>query len=469
MLSRAAILALLASAAVAGVLAGSASAGPMRTGIVEPQHFGAGNPVAFDRTKATGASVVRLIMQWNGVAQTGPPADPTNPADPSYDWAPFDSQARLAAERNLDIIAVIIGAPKWAEGAGSGPVGGVRPNPMALGHFAMAAARRYSGSFAGLPRIRNWQVWNEPNRTYFLMPQFERGVMVSAPHYRAMVNAVAASVKRVNAGNLVVAGGLAPLGQPGKPAPLAFMREMLCVSRTLARSCDLRARPAMFDVWSHHPYTSGGPTHSAQARDDVALGDLPEMRQVLRAAARLGHVRSARPLQFWVTEFSWDTSPPDPRAVGMALHARWTAEALYRMWQNGVSLVTWFRIQDDSLAATPYQSGFYTVAGARKRSFTAFRFPLVAFTKSNGVYVWGRTPTSRSASVVVEIKSGRRWRRLGTVRAPGSGVFQKTFRTPYRKGSVRARAVGEVSLPFSLTPVRNRYVNPFGCGGGIPC
>jgi hypothetical protein len=24
-------------------------------------------------------------------------------------------------------------------------------------------------------------------------------------------------------------------------------------------------------------------------------------------------------------------------------------------------------------------------------------------------------------------------------------------------------------LPFSLTPVRNRYVNPFGCGGAIRC
>jgi hypothetical protein len=174
-------------------------------------------------------------------------------------------------------------------------------------------------------------------------------------------------------------------------------------------------------------------------------------------------------MQFWVTEFSWDSKPPDPRALPASLHARWTSEALYRMWQNGVSVVAWFRIQDDPLRETPYQSGFWTETGAQKRSLTAFRFPVVGFKRKTGVYVWGRTPTSRGARVLVELKVGSRWRRLGTIRAAGSGIFTKTFRTPYRQGAVRARAVGEISLPFSLAFVGNRYVNPFGCGGGIPC
>ena len=174
-------------------------------------------------------------------------------------------------------------------------------------------------------------------------------------------------------------------------------------------------------------------------------------------------------MQFWVTEFGWDSKPPDPKALPAALHARWTSEALYRMWQNNVVVVTWFKLEDDPMSVSPYQSGFFQTNGARKRSFTAFRFPVVALKRSNGVYVWGRTPTSRAASVVVDIKVGRRWRRLGTLRAGSSGIFQKTFRTPYRKGSVRARAVRETSLPFSLAYVKDRYVNPFGCGGGIAC
>ena len=469
-----------AVAAALGLLAfaAPASAGPLRTGIVDPGFFASPNAstqaLAFQRARQTGASIVRVSLFWNSIAPGSPAPgfEATNPADPGYDWAAFDREIVIARANGLDPIASIANAPGWATPDGTGIR---RPNARAFGEFAQAAARRYSGSFVPpggsvpLPRVRFWQAWNEPNRDLFLVPQIENGTVVSAIHYRAMLAEFYAGVKRVHASNLVVAGGLAPLGRPGKPAPLRFMRTLLCVSRTLARTCRLGANPARFDVWSHHPYTSGGPTHSALAADDVALGDLPEMKKLLRAAVRLGHVRSTARVQFWVTEFSWDTKPPDPRAVPAAVHARWTSEALYRMWQLGITVVVWFRIQDDPLSVSQYQSGFFTVAGARKRSLTAFRFPVVAFPRSTGVYVWGRTPTSRGASVVVEIKAGSRWRRLGTVRAGGSGIFQKTFRTPYRKGTVRARAVREVSLPFSLTPVRDRYVNPFGCGGVIRC
>lgn len=106
------------------------------------------------------------------------------------------------------------------------------------------------------------------------------------------------------------------------------MRELLCLSPSLRPTCSAETR---FDVWSHHRYTSGGPTHQAVLRDDVSLGDLPEMRRVLDAAMRAGHVRSAGKPRFRVTEFSWDSSPPDPNGVPTALHTRWVAEALYRM------------------------------------------------------------------------------------------------------------------------------------------
>jgi hypothetical protein len=272
-----------------------------------------------------------------------------------------------------------------------------------------------------------------------------------------MVNRLADSVHEVDQTNVVIAGGLAPLGKPGKPAPLSFMRSFL-------------STPAKFDVWAHHPYTSGGPTHQAANPNDVALGDLGQMRSVLNSAIRAGRVvSSAGAIGFWVTEFSWDSNPPDRRALPSVLHARWTSEALYRMWLNGVSVVTWFRVQDDPISASPYQSGFYTVSGVRKRSFTAFRFPFVAFTKRRGIFVWGRTPAGVPGQLVIEIKSGRRWRQLGRLNSDRWGIFRRTYRTPVRRGYVRARLGGELSLPFSLTRVGDRYVNPFGCGGGIPC
>ncbi len=455
-------------------LPSAAQAAPLRTAILDP--FSGWSPdVVAVRAANAGASMIRIPMWWSEVA----PERPETPEDPrAYGdraWARFDAEISAAARNGLDPIVYIQRAPAWAEGSGAGPIGSVRPDPRELGRFAQAAARRYDGTYVRedsdvpLPRVRYWMVWNEPNRDYYLIPQYQGARIVSAGRYRAMVNRFSAGVKTVDASNVVIAGGLAPLGRPGKPAPLAFMRSMLCISKTLRRTCDLRSSPIQFDVWSHHPYTSGGPTHRAPKADDVSLGDLGDMQRLLKGARKLGHIRSASSVGFWVTELSWDSSPPDPRGLSTNVHARWISEALYRVWLRGVSVVTWNRVHDEPLARSPFQSGFYTVDGREKRSLRAFRFPTVGFARKTGIYVWGRTATSSAGPVAIELKVGSRWRPLGTLQAASTGIFRKTFASQYAKGYVRARFAGETSLPFALTPVPDRYVNPFGCGGGIPC
>jgi len=457
----------------------AAGAQPIRTGIFDPVKFpnAATQEVAFDRTRATGSTFVRLSLHWRSIAPQDRPGafEPENPASPGYYWNWFDDQVRLALARGLEPIAEIAFAPSWASAGDANGI--VRPEPAEFGMFARAAAIRYSGTYvpspgaAPLPRIRFWQAWGEPNRDYFLLPQYEGGRIVSALRYRAMLSAFAAGVHGVHDTNRVVAGGLAPLGKKGKPAPLAFMRELLCVTRSGGRSCDLRGQRVPIDIWSHHPYTSGGPTHEALGRDDVAIGDLPEMRALLRKAIRLGHVRSHGSVPFWVTEFSWDTRPPDPQGLAASLHARWTSEALYRMWRSGVSLVIWYRIQDEPLSQSMSQSGFFTTRGAPKQSLRAFRFPLVAFKRPGAVYVWGRTPYGLPGRVAVEAKVGRAWKGLAVLRAGSDGVFRRTLRTRAGASAVRGRLLGarDTTRSFSLTPVRDRFVNPFGCGGVIPC
>jgi hypothetical protein len=131
-----------------------------------------------------------------------------------------------------------------------------------------------------------------------------------------------------------------------------------------------------------------------------------------------------------VTEFAWDTNPPDPKGVPAALHARWVAEALYRMWEAGVSAVVWFKLQDDPLRLSPYQSGFYTVAGRPKHSLEAFRFPFVAFRVQGGVSVWGRTPSGTSSVVVVQRRAGGGWVTLARLRAVRNGIFSSLLRVP---------------------------------------
>ncbi len=111
-----------------------------------------------------------------------------------------------------------------------------------------------------------------------------------------------------------------------------FMRALLCLQPVCGD-------PAHFDIWAHHPYTSGGPNHQATRPNDVSLGDLPEMRKVLVDGIKVGHVLSATEVRFWVTEFSYESNPPDPGGLKPGLGARWTSEALYRMWRAGVTQV----------------------------------------------------------------------------------------------------------------------------------
>jgi hypothetical protein len=173
----------------------------------------------------------------------------------------------------------------------------------------------------------------------------------------------------------------------------------------------------------------------------------------------------------------FDSNPPDPVGVPTQLHARWVSEALYRMWQSGVSLVTWYQIRDDPIRESQFQSGLYLrgangPAGDRpKLALRAFRFPFVAFSSANGLLVWGRTPTSKPAKVVVETLHGKRWATLRVLSANRYGIFtSRLLRT--NSNTLRARLVArnpELSVPFLLTRPKDRYYWPFGCGGILPC
>ena len=94
------------------------------------------------------------------------------------------------------------------------------------------------------------------------------------------------------------------------------------------------------------------------------------------------------------------------------------AEVLYRMWNQGVSLVTWFfRDQPWGVPGLPFQSGLYfrSPDGYRRRidrlALTAFRFPFVAFRepKRRTVMFWGRSPAGRT-DVVIEREDDGSWK-----------------------------------------------------------
>ncbi len=444
---------------------------PLATALVDPMLFTGGKTDrAFAMAHSSGATYARVAVHWPAIAPATRPdgfvaGDPTSPG---YSWGGLDAVVGAAVAAGVTPILNLIGTPDWAYAKRPKGVKGGTPKAAALGQFAHALATHYDGS-GGLPSMHVFEVWNEPDLSLFLNP-------VSPSAYRGMVNAVADAVHSVDPANLVVAGGLDPFGHPKSKkqkwysmAPLAFMRSFLCLSKGPHPHSTCHAS-AHFDIWSHHPYTFGGPFGKAKNPDDVELGDLPRMRALLEAGVRLHHVVSTNPVKFWVTEFGWATNPPRRRAASLSLASRWTAESLYQMWRSGVSLVTWFDLQDRR-SPSPYQSGLYfhssSLDNARPKPVrTAFRFPFVAYLRTGSISVWGRDATSSKVRVTVQLRHGKggRWRTVGYIKSNRYGIFRAVLKLQAtKKDWLRAVAPGSgSSLGFSLTVPYAPHIGPWG-------
>jgi hypothetical protein len=413
--------------------------------------------------------MVRVNLTWSQVApnEPAPGFNPADPASPGYNWSVVDASVRNLTSQGLEVLLNITGAPAWAEGPGAPPgvqPGTWRPDPAQFASFATATAIRYDGRFpdplhpgAFLPRVRYWQAWNEPNLDYYLSPQWTRVGNRWAPSspsmYRQLLNAFYAAVKRVSRSNFVVTAGTAPYGDPPggqRMPPVEFDRDLFCLrddARLEPMSCP---DPPHLDALSHHPYGIGGPLWHALNADDAAVPDMYKIARVLDAAERVGHVLPAGPKQLWVTEISWDSSPPDPDGVPILEQAHWLEQALYVLWRQGVDTVLWLQIEDSPPIpnyGSTYQAGLYFLDGGAKPAAQAYRFPFVTRRLNAAqIQAWGRSPAD--GKVAIEELRGTRW---VLVRALTMGVDQVfTANLPLRGGAIlRAQIGAQTSLPWT--------------------
>jgi hypothetical protein len=329
----------------------------------------------FPLLKALRAQVVRITLWWGGpigVARTKRPAVATDPADPAYDWFIYDRAVQDAKKYGQRVLFSIQGTPPWANkrrGLRIAPT-----NFRDLQNFAAAAARRYSGTFktaddaAPLPAVRYWLAWNEPNNPVFLAPQYRkvhgRWLIQSAYSYVRICNAIYNGVHAVqHRAAKVACGATDPFGnnQPKsrRPSvsPLAFLRAV--------KKYGLRR----FDAWAHHPYAgrpTEKPTTKPRAKTSVTLGNFGDLVKEL--------TRLYGKKRIWITEYGYQTRPPD-RAFGVAwkTQAKYLAQAFAIARKNTrVDMMLWYLIRDES-RLSGWQSGFMTVRGKFKPSYTAFR------------------------------------------------------------------------------------------------
>lgn len=158
-------------------------------------------PAAMSTMVGTGVESVRVAFSW-AMAQ------PTEGGP--FDFSQTDTIVGDAARDGLTVLPVVIYTPNWdARPNPSGTIAIPRDDaPYAA--YLSALVKRYGpgGTYWAdhptLPKrpIREWQIWNEPNFTFYWPAR------PFAPSYVALVKAAHTAIKRVDPGAKVVLAGM---------------------------------------------------------------------------------------------------------------------------------------------------------------------------------------------------------------------------------------------------------------------
>jgi hypothetical protein len=242
--------------------------------------------VGYRRLTQLGANVLRIAVNWSAVERRRSQPE---------DWSRYDAAVAAARTAGLAVQLVLTGpAPAFA--TANHRAGVYRPNPYAYAHFVQAAAIRYRG------QVSAYSIWNEPNWWSSLKPNPLAPVL-----YRALYQAGYTAIRRADPQAQILIGELAPIGYGGSAiAPLRFLREMTCRTRSL--------RPwghclrLVADGFAVHPYTlRWAPTFPGKGPDDVTTGSLSRIVRVLARLAQLGALTTpgGPPPPLYLTEYGW--------------------------------------------------------------------------------------------------------------------------------------------------------------------
>ncbi|MDP9385886.1 MAG: hypothetical protein M3P50_11765 [Actinomycetota bacterium] len=428
-----------------------------------------------DELASLGVDRLRITVVWAAVApnprsRARPRFDAADPdAYPPGAWDRYEVVTREARARGMDVsFNLTAPAPLWA--TGRPPREDVaetfEPSPQEFGAFAAAAGRRFDGA-AGRTRVSHWSIWNEPNQSGWLTPQFADAgggrFADAAPRlYRGLLDAAYGALHATGHGrDTILIGETAPKGDASRGVKrrmkaLVFVRGLYCIDaqgRPLTGrlaadlACDppdrFRARhPGLFDAtgFAHHPYELLLDPSTRQSDPDfVTLSSLGRLTKTLDAAFSLYGV--ARRLPLHLTEYGYQTDPPDELSgVPYARQAAYLNESEYLAWRDArVQTLAQFLLFDDGdPIGTTFQSGLRTFSGQAKPALDAYRLPVwvarPTVRRGAALRVWGMlrsAPNGRPAGAVLQLRSGRsaEWRTVRQVRTTNPrGYFTTSFR-----------------------------------------
>jgi hypothetical protein len=422
-------------------------------------------PHALEQLQHLGVKALRVELKWETVAPdptsaTPPQFEATSPA--GYNWGQYG--VLLAEAKRLGwpvLLTVTAPAPRWATSNHTAPYV-THPDPKEFEEFMTAVGREF-GSEVSL-----YAIWNEPNEPVFLMPQWTAsGAPASGRIYRALYEYGYAGLQAAGLAHpRVLFGETAPIGydkvsprtEGAKAlhhpvAPLAFMREALCLNAKYKKAGSCSELP--MTGYAHHAYTlpggSAGPYYVpgerhnvAGERDNVTIGVLSRLSNALNLAARVHAIPGGVPI--YLTEFGVQSFPNKILGVSLAKQAEYDAIAEHIAYENPrVVAFSQYLLKDDPLgggaeAGASFQSGLESVSGALKPLYFGWPIPLTVTKQHHGVALWGLVRPATGATkvtVLVRAKGSKRYRTLATRATNSLGYWSLNSATPGEYWRVR--------------------------------
>lgn len=277
---------------------------PLGVNVALQAYLPAQRTATLDAVKQAGFGWVRQRFPW----------DEIEPTRGEFRWQPWDEIVAAAAERNLDLLVVLDGAPAWARSAADAA------NPLAppanhadFGRFAAAVAARYGTT------LRFYQLWDEPN----IAPHWGSGA-VNAVGYTALLREGAVQLRNADRDAVILLAALAPTTEPGgtNQSDPSFLADLYTAG----------AAP-WFDAVAAQPYGFIDPPDAPPAADRFNFRRVELLRAVM-----LAHDDAATPV--WLTAFGWANFDIEahPTWISDALawsntHWGWVTGAAWSLWQ----------------------------------------------------------------------------------------------------------------------------------------
>jgi len=455
------------------LLAGVAGAGQASASQGEVTYFEASDlllsqatrPHAIAQLQHLGVKALRVELYWIDVAPsptsaTRPKFEATNPA--SYNWGQYVPLLAEAQRLHWKVLLTVTSpVPRWATSNGKAPYI-TRPDALDFREFMTAVGREFSS------QVSLYAIWNEPNHPAFLLPQFNSNGTPASPRiYRSLYQSGYAGLQAAGIPHpKVLFGETAPTGSDKvnarregllhDVAPLAFLREALCLNSKYKRSSS--CGELQMTGYSHHAYTQAtSPYYKPPERDDVMIGVLSRLSNALDLAAHAHAIPAGVPI--YLTEFGVQSKPNKYLGVSVSQQAEYDAIAEHIAWGNPrVAAFSQYLLKDDPLGGAPgssanggaigFQTGLEYVNGSPKPLYYGFPVPLVVTKRGHGFSLWGlvRPATgSTKVTVLVELKGAKHYRTLKTVATNSLGYWGFSSSTQGAHWRVRWKSPAGVS------------------------